>query len=98
MQTSLVVPAKAVAIKMHHVVGDNVIPTNPASSLHKQNHVQSGANRTPVPFIMLPCTMDGVHAEENTHVSGVEIINKHDISHASLLKVAIHLLAFALSQ
>jgi hypothetical protein len=62
----LVVPTKVVATEEHHVVGDNVLPTNQASSLYKESHVQATANRAYVPCNMLLCTIDGAQVEENT--------------------------------
>jgi hypothetical protein len=91
--TSLATPDKVMASEEYHVV-----PTNSSSPFHNQFHIQSGENKTPAHYNVLPSGMDGIHAEVNAPVLGVGSINAHDPPRASLQEVAINQVASALIQ
>jgi hypothetical protein len=83
MVTSSTAPGKAVAIKERHVVGNDVLPTNIASFLYNQRHVQSSE-------------MDGVYVEVNASILGMGSIDTHDPPLAGIQEVAAHSVASAL--
>jgi hypothetical protein len=89
IETSSTAPSKAVATKECNVVGDNVLPTNPAFPLYNQCHIQFGENRAPTHCNVLPIGMNGVHMEVNVPVPSVGSINMHDPPHTDLEEVTI---------
>jgi hypothetical protein len=84
MGTSSAAPNEVVASEERHVVEDDVLSTNPTSSLYNQRHVQSGKNRAPAYYDVIPSGMDGIYAEVNAPIPGVGSINTYDPPCASL--------------
>jgi hypothetical protein len=98
MVTSSVAPGKAVAIKERHVVGNDVLPTNIASLFYNQHHVQSNENGAPAHCDVLLSRMDGVYAEVNASMLGMESIDTHDPPLAGVQEVVAHSVASALTR
>jgi hypothetical protein len=96
MVTSSTAPGKAVAIKERHVVGNDVLPTNIASFLYNQRHVQSSEKRAPAHCDVLLSRMDGVYVEVNASILGMGSIDTHDPPLAGIQEVAAHSVASAL--
>jgi hypothetical protein len=88
--TSPITPSEAVASNECHVIEDNALPTNLASPVHNQRHIQSSENRASTHCDVLQSGIGGIHKEVNASVQGKASINTHDPLINFLQEIAAH--------